>query len=344
MKAMWLREVRRLLESERFSQWWGRLHEMDRQRRQGADKISELQSQINLMAFRAEQTQKEAIDALYLAGEYEDKAARLRAEAAEIENKSYEAVANFENQRIMVSDIYSRMGAVEHNQLSLQAEVDALGKSLEQSRDAEQRAEMKRVLKRKQSDLAKANREFAEVSAHYERENKRKMSLWEEVEHLWGRSLDINLSVSEKRVKSKRSRQESERLFKRAEGFKDKVQQLKEELHSAGQQQGRLIESMGEHRSSARQLFACSVGEEFLYWPSREREKAVFCVPLGDYQEGFNIELKALNIYLADRQRGVEFLEPLPPDNEILSRDDTRIDDFFRMSRKQADLGRAGDN
>ena len=202
MKALWLREVRRLLESERFSQWWGRLHEMDRQRRQGADKITELHSQINLMAFRAEQTQKEAIDALYRAGEYEDKAARLRAEAAEIENKSYEAVANFENQRIMVSDIYSRMGAVEHHQLSLKTEVEKFSRSLEQSRDAEQRAELKRSLKRKQSELAKVERELAEVSAHYERENKRKMSLWEEVEHLWGRSLDINLSVSEKKVLS----------------------------------------------------------------------------------------------------------------------------------------------
>ena len=49
----------------------------------------ELLAQVNLMEFRAEFTQKNAIDSLYLAGEYEDTAAQLLAEASEIENKSY---------------------------------------------------------------------------------------------------------------------------------------------------------------------------------------------------------------------------------------------------------------
>ena len=111
MKALWQREVQAILQRQDFVKWWESLISLESKKEQIQARHQELLAQVNLMSFKAELTQKNAIDSLYLAGEYEDSAARHLAEAAEIENKSYEAVANFEGQRIEVSDLFSKMGA-----------------------------------------------------------------------------------------------------------------------------------------------------------------------------------------------------------------------------------------
>jgi chromosome segregation ATPase len=342
MKALWLREVQAILERKDFLEWWQSLLDLEQKLAAVNSRYDELLAQVNLMDFRAEFTQKNAIDSLYLAGEYEDTAAQLLAEAAEIENKSYEAVANFESQRISVSDLFSRMGAVEHHFLSLQAETRSLKTTMEGAREREKRDELDRVLKRKESEIARLERELRESSAVYERENSRKMSLWEEVEQMWTRSLSINLGVSERRVKSKRARREAERLFREAEQHKQKAQALRVESEEAKKKTEELQRSIEDLRSSARRLFGCLVGEEFLYWPRRENVNEVYCAPINDHAEGFNIELRARNIYLINRQRGVEFIEPLPPEGEIQQEEDRRIDNFFRTEKPEAASGPEG--
>lgn len=307
MKALWLREVQAILGREDFLQWWQSLVDLEQKLAAVGSRFDELLAQVNLMDFRAEFTQKNAIDSLYLAGEYEDTAAQLLAEASEVENKSYEAVANFESQRISVSDLFSRMGAVEHNFLSAKAEAHEVRERLE--------------------------KELREATALYERENTRKMSLWEEVEQMWARSLDINLGVSERRVKSKRARREAERLFREAEQHKRSSKALQVEAAEAEQKKKEILQTIEDLRTSARKLFGCLVGEEFLYWPRRENVNEVYCIPINDHAEGFNIELRAKNIYLISRQRGVEFIEPLPPAGETPEEEDGRIDDFFRSGR-----------
>ncbi len=335
MKSLWLREVQAILGREDFLEWWQSLVDLEQRLFAVGSRHDELLAQVNLMDFRAEFTQKSAIDSLYLAGEYEDTAAQLLAEASEIENKSYEAVANFESQRISVSDLFSRMGAVEHNFLSAQAEVRRL-RGLEKSeKSREQREELRRLLKRKEAEQQRLEKELREATALYERENSRKMNLWEEVEQMWARSLDINLGVSERRVKSKRARREAERLFREAEQHKRRSKELQAEANEAGQNQKEVQQAIEDLRTSARKLFGCLVGEEFLYWPRRENVSEVYCIPIKDHAEGFNIELRAKNIYLISRQRGVEFIEPLPPAEEIPEEEDGRIDEFFLRGRPE---------
>jgi len=307
MKALWLREVQAILGREDFLNWWQSLGDLEQKLAAVGSRSDELLAQVNLMDFRAEFTQKSAIDSLYLAGEYEDTAAQLLAEASEIENKSYEAVANFESQRISVSDLFSRMGALEHNFLSAQADA--------------------------REDRDRLEKELREATVLYERENARKMSLWEEVEQMWARSLDINLGVSERRVKSKRARREAERLFREAEQHKQSSKALQAEATEAEQKRKQIQQAIEDLRASARKLFGCLVGEEFLYWPRRENVNEVYCVPINDHAEGFNIDLRAKNIYLISRQRGVEFIEPLPPAGEMPEEEDGRIDEFFRRGR-----------
>lgn len=336
MKALWLREVQAVLERDDFNAWWRSLVDLEAKRTAVRERNEELLAQVTLVEFRAEFTQKNAIDALYRAGEYEDTAAQLLAEASEIENKSYEAVANFESQRIAVSDLFSRMGAVEHNYLTSKSEVARIRQDIQQASASEQKEEFKRQLKKKEADQERHERELREAQATYERGNSRKMSLWEEVEQMWSRSLDINLGVSERRVKAKRARQEAENLFREAEKNKKQAEALRSEAEEAARKNEELLQAINDLRISARKLFRCLVGEEFLYWPRRENINEVYCIPLQDHPEGFNIELQALGVYVINRQRGVEFIQPLLPTPDAGEDGDERIDAFFGREPNEA--------
>jgi hypothetical protein len=344
MKVFWLREVQAILAREDFQSWWQLTADAEKKLAALQAREDELLAQGKLVTFRAELTQKRAIDILYNAGEYDDKAAKLEAESSEIENRSYEAVANFETQRIAVSDLFSRMGALEHAFLNVQSEVRTLKTSMEGVKDKVEREEFSRLLKRKETELARAQQDFRASSDGYERENNRKIRLWEEVEQMWSRSLDVALSAKEYRVNSKRIRQESELLFKEAEMQKLKAEALLRETDEAIQKRKELTHAMDEHRVSSSRLFGCLVGEEFLYFPRRENNAETYCVPIHDFGTGFNIELKAKTIYLINRKRGVEFIEPLPPPGVIREEEDHRIGDFFVVGRKttKMDAGKNG--
>ncbi len=336
MKALWLREVQAILAKEDFREWWQVLIDKERERERARERHEELLAQASLTGFRAELTQKNAIDALYQSGELEDSAALLLAESAEIENKAYEAVADFESKRLLVSDLYSQMGAAEHNFLSAQSEIEEIEATLEEAFDEERHREISRRLKRKRELLSGLDRRLHEASATYERGSSRKVSIWEEVEQLWARSLDINLGVAESRARGRRVRKTAERLFQEAEQHKQAAERLASEAEEASREIDEIIEAVEQQRSKARRLFGCIVGEEFLYWPRRENDKEVYCMPVGDHAAGFNIELQARSLYLVSRQQGVEFIEPIPP-NGVEEAEDSRLDDFFLARGREVD-------
>ena len=329
MKALWLREVLAFLERDDFQTWFSTLVDSEGQLKQVLDRSEELLAQVNLINYRAEQTQKQAIDTLYQAGELEDTAAQLLAEVSEIENRSYEAVASFENQRITVSDIFNRMGATEHRLLNQQARIDEMKQKANEVEAEDQRADIQRQVTKRQRDLSEMDRELREAQAIYERENERKMRLWEEVEQLWARSLAASLSVAERRANSRRARRRAEALFKQAEEHKQAAAELASEAAQSRERADELQEGIRLHRQTVRELCDCLVGDEFLYWPRRENNKEAYCLSLADHKSGYNIELEAQSLYLINRQRGVEFIEPLPPESVCSDKDDPRIDEFF---------------
>ena len=77
------------------------------------ERYDELLAQTTLTEFRAELTQKNAIDTLYRAGECEDRAANMLFEATELENQSFRAIADFEEQRFRPPRLWYRLGAAE---------------------------------------------------------------------------------------------------------------------------------------------------------------------------------------------------------------------------------------
>ena len=292
------------------------------------ERLEQLQTEANMVAFRAESTQKKAISLLYRAGEYEDRAAQLLADGSEIENKSYEAVATFESQRIFVSDLYSRMGAMEHRLLSVQSELKLLEEAMNLAREKDEQKELERQIRRKKHELERAQKEYQEAATYYERESSRKMSLWEEVEHLWERSLDTSLQVSELKVEGVRARRLSEKLFRQAEQLSKRQQALQTEIQEVEKQQGELGQALKSKRQAARRLLNALVGENFIFWPARESNERIYLLALQNQPEGYNIELQAGCIYQAERQRGVEFIEVLPPEG-YEEKADERLDSFF---------------
>lgn len=307
MKQRRLADLRSLISHPDFQAWWDRLvraRETARAARHGYD---ELLSQTTLMEFRAELTQKNAIDTLYRAGELEDLAANLAVEAQALENRSLLAVADFEEQRYRVSELWYRLGAAE--------------RALELAQGA-------------QKDPAPVQKALRQAKADYEREDGHKTRLWEEVEKIWARSAEVSLMVSEHRVQGRKIRKEAEGLFQLAEERKQRGQALRVEAEEAGVAVEEAEKEISRLLDDARDHFGCAPGTEFLFFRSRDNQKLAWAVCLVEDRESFNVEVKPLALYAVDQQRGVGFLEPARMDVPSEAEGDKRFEEYFLSGRK----------
>jgi hypothetical protein len=318
MKPKRLSEVRALLTQPDFQDWWAQLVKAREELASAQERYDELLSQTNLMEFRAELTQKNAIDTLYRAGECEDAAANMLFEATELENRSFRVISDFEEQRFRVSELWYRLGASE--------------KDLDEKREEHAKQKQKKT----EAELKSAERAHRVAADDYERETARKSRLWEEVERIWSKSAEVNLLVAEQRARGKKIRKEAEGLFALAEERKLKTKQLRAEAEGAAQ----TVEG-GKARiktllDQVRERFGCAAGTDFLYFRQRDSQKAAYCVPLIEDHENYNVEVKPLSVYSVDRQRGVSFLEPAKSEGPAAEDGDKRFDDYF-LGRRKAD-------
>ncbi|MCG3173472.1 MAG: hypothetical protein GMKNLPBB_01669 [Myxococcota bacterium] len=331
MKARRHDELQQVLQSADFQQWWNALRAAHDRLAASQKAYEDVQEQHNLTGFRAENAQKRAVDHLYRAGEYEDRAATRLAESNSLDNQSFESVAAFETQRVTTSDAWSNHLAAEHRVESLRSQIAAL------EAEADSKPAARNELKRLQPELRRLETE-AETARHdYEKQAVEKNRLWREVERLWEASLQISLSVSELRRKAVRIRKESEKLFREAEAHRQKAEELRKAVKTAEHDLNDAEIEIRRVLRSASERFDCLAEEEFLYFPVKDSQRMVYCVPLFSDSAHYNIEVRALNIYEVDRQRGVDFIEPVgrEPDDSA----DTRIDDFFLKERKSAPAG-----
>lgn len=316
MKAKRLSEVRALIALPEFQDWWAQLNAARAELSSAQERYDELLSQTTLMEFRAELTQKNAIDTLYRAGECEDSAANMVVEATELENRSFRGVADFEEQRFRVSEIWYRLGATEKN--------------LDEKRELH----AKQPSKRTEAELKAAEKAHREAADEYERETARKNRLWEEVERIWTKGAEVNLLVAEQRSRGRKIRREAEGLFALAEERKKKGRALKAEADAANAAVEAARAKIQRLLERAHDQFGCAAGWDFLYFRQKENPKQAFCVPLIEDSDHYNVELKPLSIYSVEPQRGVGFLEPAraePPSNE---EGDRRFEEYFLTGRK----------
>src|SRR5438309_3526268 len=167
------------------------------------------------MQSRAALSQKNAIDTLYRAGECEDSAANMLFEGTDLENKSFRAIADFEEQRFKVSELWYRPGAAEKN--------------LEEKHAEAGRTKNKKI----EADAKVAEKVHRTAAEEYERETSKKNRLWDEVERIWAKSAEVNLLVAEQRGRGKKIRKEAEALFQLAEERKGKAKELRAEAEAA---------------------------------------------------------------------------------------------------------------
>ncbi len=319
MKQKRLHEVRALISSADFQAWWGHLNTARDTLREAEARYEELLGQSTLTEFRAELTQKNAIDTLYRAGEHEDVAANMLFEATELENKSFKGVEDFEHQRIRASETWYRLGAAE--------------KHLDEAREKKHSA----------AELVALEKGLRQLSEDYAREDGKKARLWDDVERLWVRSAEVSLQVAEQRALGKKVRRQAEELFGVAEERKQKTKELKAETEAAAH----AVEAHKARRSGlleeAREKFGCSAGTDFLYFRHRDDQRLAYCIALLEDREGYNLEVKSLAVYQVDRARGVAFLEPARA--VLLSQEegDLRFEEYFLRGRKgEARAGAGG--
>jgi hypothetical protein len=310
MRALRLPELRTILASPAFVQFWERLQAARIALSEREERYDELLAQTTLMEFRAELSQKNAIDTLYRAGEHEDRAATLDAQVQEVENRSFRGVSDFEEQRFRVSELWYRLGATE------------------KERDEGVEAKLPQV------EVGARGRRLQAAQAEYAREEARKAKLWEEVERLWAQSAETSLRMAEQKAQGKKVRREAEGLFQLAEDRKQKATALRKETDAAAAEVEAARAALALTLGAAGKEFDCAVGTDFLYFRIPDFQAQAWAVSLVTDREGYNVEVKALAVYLVDRQRGVLFLEPARAQTPSAEEGDRRFEAYFLVGRK----------
>jgi len=292
MKPKRVDEVVALIAQPEFQSWWAELQRARAELKTAQQRHEEMLSEASLTEFKAELLQKNAIDTLYRAGECEDAAATMMFEGTELENRSFRAVSDFEEQRFKVSDFWYRLGTAE--------------KLLDERRETLASARTKKS----ETDLKGAEQAHRVAREEYDRETARKNQLWEEVERIWAKSAEANLLVAEQRVRAKRIRREAEALFALAEERKQQSGILRAEAERASALSQTTETALRAVLDQAQREFECSAGTDFLYFRYKDDQKLALCVSLIEDRDNYNVVLLPLSIHRVGRQRGVAFLEP----------------------------------
>jgi hypothetical protein len=310
MRARRIDELRTLVASPDFQAWWQDLVAARVALAGVQARRDELLSELTAMEFRAELSQKQAIDTLYRAGESEDAAARLLAEAESLENRGFPGVAAFEEQRFRVSELWYRVGAVESQ--------------LDQAKEG----------RRPAAELDALERQRKVAADEYERAAAHKNSLWSEVERLWAKSAEVSLLRSEQQLQARKVRREAETLFALAEERKKRAQALRAESDAAAQEVDALKARLESTRAAAVERFGALVGTDFLFFSHPVDTRNAFAVALVEDAEHYNVEVRPLAVYWVEHRRGVAFLEPARERPANLAEGDQRLEKYLLEGRK----------
>ncbi|MFL5319059.1 MAG: hypothetical protein ACJ790_05335, partial [Myxococcaceae bacterium] len=255
-------------------------------------------------------------DTLYRAGECEDAAAGMLADAADVENRSFGAVSDYEEQRFHASETWYRLGAAE--------------------RSVEERRELlaKSPGRKSEELLQSAERTLREAKDEYEREESKKNRLWDDVEKLWERSAEVSLLVAEQKARGRKIRKEAESLFQLAEERKNRGKALRVEAEAASVAREIAAERIKDLLTKAKEKFGCAAGADFLYFRQKENPKLAFCVPLVEDRDSYNVEVKPLSVYSVEQKRGIAFLEPARGEAPSPEEGDRRFEEYFLKGRR----------
>ncbi|GMU61896.1 MAG: hypothetical protein AMXMBFR34_36590 [Myxococcaceae bacterium] len=310
MRPRRLDELKELVASPDFRSWWEGLVAARVALAETEAQREEALSSLTAMEFRAELSQKHAIDTLYRAGESEDQAAHLLAEAETLENRSFPGVAAFEEQRYRVSELWYRLGALETQ--------------LEHAKETKQSAAQILTLERQRQSAAD----------EYEKETARKNRLWDEVERLWAKSAEVSLLRSEQQLQARKVRREAESLFALAEERKKRALGLRTGSEAAAAAVEAARARLEAARSAATERFGALAGTDFLFFRHPQDSRHAYAVALVEDTEHYNVEVRPLALYSVEHRRGVAFLEPARAQAPGAEEGDHRFEQYFLHGRK----------
>lgn len=339
MKVQRIKDVRELLRSHGFEEWFGRYTALRQAIVDARERSDDLLAQSSMVAFRAERTQQVAEEAVFEAGELENAAEQAQSEYSRIENDSFEAVSAFETQRQRASDTWQVLSGLE----SQVEEVRQRGMDLRARAEAARRgttpegaAEASRIethLADVDADVANRMREIGAVRDRLTREESERDQLWRNVEESWSRAFEANMARSEYEYRVRCQRGEIERLFAKSAAERQRVGELKEEAKSTAQRVEKLGTELDAVLSEARKAYGCTLVRDFMFWPRQDNVRVAFAVPLIDDATHLNIQVSALSIYQVERAKGLDFLEPVPEQPASGSTEDPRLESFFFEGR-----------
>jgi hypothetical protein len=328
MRVVPLKELRELLQGQPFASWWAAYAaavEAERTAVAGHEQVSGRQRLVDL---EAEAAQRQAIDTFSAAGEAEEAAARVSAEAQAHEVRALEQVGRFEEQRFRTSDVWYRLGGAER---TLEIRREALVRVTGAGTEAD------RLRQQAESAVKLAERQVRALQDEYAGEDRKSSRLWDEVEAAWDRSFERSLLAAEHGVRSRRIIRDSEQLFRVAEEKRVAARQLRDQAELAARAAAETTRRRAGLLEEARERFGCVCGESFLYWRHPDDQRAAWAVALIEDGSGWNLPVKALEVYTVSQARGVAFLEPAREGLPFsVDRGDRRFEDYFLGPRHGA--------
>jgi hypothetical protein len=292
MKARRLSEVRKLVQTPEFRAWCEATRRACEEVSLAQGRREALLAQAARQAFESEGAQRAAEQALDRAGDLEDAAAGMLAEAMELENQGLALVAAFEEQRFRASEAWMAACAAERR---LEA--------LREARAANPTA-------RSDAEIARAERQHARAQREDARQREARDRLWDEVERHWARSMELSLRLSELKVQAARLRETAERRLREGEQLRAQAEALRAQSEGEGRALAALQAQLSALLRSAVEQFGATPGESFLYFRQREDARRAWCVALNEDRHGYNIEVQPGAVYACEAKRGVELLEP----------------------------------
>ncbi len=322
MKSYRVNSLRELVSSSDFLTWHGKHSEMSLALRELEDKREALEFDLNIAKYRADSFQNFADETLFKAGDLEDQSARSEAQYAEIENDSFQLLSDFEDKSRDEEQARIELHGIEKVILDYKERRDDR---------ASQSGENDSKVKELADEINSLEKQAAVARGKFEEQSKLREALWERVEDTWGNAFRANMARSEFSYQGRRIHSKAESYFAKADEVRKEVAELSDDIAKTDERLASARADRARHLDDAKKNFDCTVVDEFLFWPNSDDVHAALCVPLIDEQSHFNIQIKALKVYQIERDKGLDFIEPVP--DEELNDEDPRLNSFFTEGR-----------
>lgn len=330
MRSHRVHSLRDLVRSSEFLTWHKKHSEISEELHGLEDKREKLDLDLTIAKFRADSLQNFADETLFKAGDYEDQSARSEAKYAEIENDSFQLLSDFEDKSRDEEQARIELHGIEKVLEDRRQDASERRATLE-AKSGRESAQSDSKLRELGDEIASLGKQADVARGKFDEQTKLREELWNQVEETWSNAFKANMARSEFSYQGRRIHSKAESYFAQADEIRKEVSTISDKISKTDERLGSVRADRTRHLDDAKKNFDCTVVDEFLFWPNTDDVHAALCIPLIDEQSHFNIQIKALKVYQIERDKGLDFIEPVP--DEELNDEDPRLNSFFIEGR-----------